>query len=330
MEKGTYDDPKTLNKSKLWATTFGRLVKGLPTEMAPFDADTPVGSTNCFLLDSDYAAILNITATISDDSEDNYLISAAGAAAGATLPTLADNYGRILRFTAVNVTNAITIDGEGAETIGGKTTIPLEYVGQTLVVFGDASNGEWTVIGNGAAMYWHHIEFDSSSLSPGASGATAGTINTSTHCWLLDATNEYMYFGFAMHEDWDAASDIIVECCMALSAAETENDTINGELIVEYFGEHEDAGNPKTQTRTVDHDITDDNAQYKDHTLRFVLDHDLADNVIQRGDKVHCRFRLDAVGGAGEVAGVYYYGGQARYLSNTPAHIYNGTMPTEA
>ena len=62
---------------------------------------------------------------ILDDNLNVYEFSGAGAAGTFTLPTLADNLGRVIELHNADPMHKVTLDGEGAETIDGKLTIVL-------------------------------------------------------------------------------------------------------------------------------------------------------------------------------------------------------------
>jgi hypothetical protein len=118
---------------------------------------------------------------------------------------------------------------------------------------------------SGNALYWCEEHVGAGKATAGGSGATYTVWNTATDGWLLDATTEYLYLDATDIEGfWDSASDIQVNVIVALNAAETANDIINGEVVSEYFSYLDNSDNmdsPKTQTRTINHDIGSDNAQ---------------------------------------------------------------------
>lgn len=69
----------------------------------------------------------------------------ADATAGAVtlaLPAAADADGRVLWVEAVNVTSAITLDPDGAETINGAATKTIGTAGRVAVLFCDGV--DWT------------------------------------------------------------------------------------------------------------------------------------------------------------------------------------------
>ena len=177
--------------------------------------------------------------------------------------------------------------------------------------------------------WWREIHLPASSVSPGASGATLTVLNTSSLVWLLNATDEYLYFDTDIHADWNAVSDVVVVVIVALGGAETSNDTIEAELIAEYFTEHDDMTTGfKTQTRTVNHDIGTDTAAGTLHDLTFVLNYDESSNVIEKEDHIKFRFRLDSVA---SVSAVHFLCAHVQYISRDDwqAEKFIGAFPTE-
>ncbi len=179
--------------------------------------------------------------------------------------------------------------------------------------------------------WWTEVHISANSTSPGASGATLTVVNTAAITWLLNATNEYLYFGADIHDQWDGLSDILVHVEVMLTSAQPANDTIDAELIAEYFGDHEDMDTSiKTQTRTVSHDIVSDNAQGTVHELIFVIDYDLVNHVVNAHDHFKFRFRLSSVSGT-SVSSVNYLCAHMKYQSrfDWPAEKVLGAFPVE-
>lgn len=85
------------------------------------------------------------TLTITDtDGIYEVLVDASSNAITITLPTLADNQEREIWFKFLDITNAVTIDGEGAETIDGNTTVSPSAQYERFGVKGNSS--EWGLI----------------------------------------------------------------------------------------------------------------------------------------------------------------------------------------
>ena len=83
--------------------------------------------------------------TVADADSDVFEVTTAATDRTATLPTLADNTGRIIRIIKVDSgAGKVTIDGEGAETIDGNTT--LDIFGQGSVLTVRAGSSEWDIL----------------------------------------------------------------------------------------------------------------------------------------------------------------------------------------
>jgi len=181
---------------------------------------------------------------------------------------------------------------------------------------------------SGDGRYWRTRTIDPSAISPGGSGATLTVWGDASIGYLLDATTEYLYATTKVCNEWDESSDIVVVVDVALNGDETANDIIQFEVLAEYFGEHDDMDTPKTQTRTVDHDIVSDNLAGEVHTMTFLLDFDLVDNVVEKKDILKLRFRMDAVAGGTDVAAVRFLNAKTKCRTSKPAAEVV-TFPTE-
>lgn len=99
--------------------------------------------------------LTNESYTILDDDGFQWFILSGTLTANrtATLPTLAANLGRVIRFIDISIHGAYRwiIDGEGSETINGFTTIESMYDGEwNYSIYGQAA--EWKKIG-GTSFY---------------------------------------------------------------------------------------------------------------------------------------------------------------------------------
>jgi hypothetical protein len=189
-------------------------------------------------------------------------------------------------------------------------------------------HGEFNVLdSNDDGRYWREFHLNAASVSPGASGATlsVGGPGSASLYYLLNATNEYLYFSSDIHSDWDGASDIIVIINVALDGNEDQDDTIDAELIAEYFADHDDMDVAKTQTRTIGHSIGGNKFAGTVHELIFALNWDETDNVIEVDDILKLRFRLDSVASIGAVR---FLDGNVLYRTSKPAEEI-GTFPSE-
>lgn len=92
----------------------------------------------------------NVTNKISGytitDTDGYDIITFSGASANGTivLPTLADNQSRVIRIVNLDSTYELTVDGEGAETIEGCTTIELPKQYNFIELIGTSST--WLIL----------------------------------------------------------------------------------------------------------------------------------------------------------------------------------------
>ena len=185
---------------------------------------------------------------------------------------------------------------------------------------------------DGNCGLWEIRSTTGAATSPGMSGATLQVLDTTTIGWLLDTTNEYVYHTGCIPYGFDDTVGIVtlaVFVNVSLDGAESVGDTINMEMASSYFEEHGNVLTPKTQTRTVSHNIGSDNEAGDDHTILFVLNHRLADNFIDPGDRITIRYRLYSVAGGTDVAAVNFISSQIYARTCRMAPQTDGAILTE-
>ncbi len=184
---------------------------------------------------------------------------------------------------------------------------------------------------NGDCAYWRLDRTTGASTSPGLSGAVLQVLDTSSIGWKLSTVNDYIYQTARIPTGFDNAADesLVVLVNVSLDGAETANDLIQMEIVVSYFGIHESVLAPKGQTLTRDHDIESANFAGADHGLVFVIDHNLTDNVVDPGDKITIRYRLDSVGGGTDVAAVNFISAEIHMRSCWEARRTNAVSVVE-
>jgi hypothetical protein len=83
---------------------------------------------------------------LDNDTYDYILTTTSTSTITHTLPTLADNQGRVIWFEKTdNATGKLVIDGEGSETIGGLTSIEIAFQGDVVGIV--ATTSEWKFVG---------------------------------------------------------------------------------------------------------------------------------------------------------------------------------------
>lgn len=103
-----------------------------------------------------YSNNLSIKATtaaytiLDDDGFDLVMVDSRAGSLTITLPTLADNQGRVITVMAAYLGGTITVDGEGAETIDGIETAVLQSKDDFVTVVGTAT--EWKILSTRQVM----------------------------------------------------------------------------------------------------------------------------------------------------------------------------------
>lgn len=103
-----------------------------------------------------YSNNLSIKATtaaytiLDGDGFDLVMVDSRAGSLTITLPTLADNQGRVITVMAAYLGGTITVDGEGAETIDGIETAVLQSKDDFVTVVGTAT--EWKILSTRQVM----------------------------------------------------------------------------------------------------------------------------------------------------------------------------------
>jgi hypothetical protein len=122
--------------------------------------------------------------TITDDDANTVFVTTSTSTITITLPTVADNTGRIITIKKVDSgSGKITIDGEGAETIDGSTTLDVEN--QYSLWSGFCDGSEWHTLyreANQSLNTTDDVEFSSITYAsnPVSSVYTGSTYNNAT------------------------------------------------------------------------------------------------------------------------------------------------------
>ena len=177
---------------------------------------------------------------------------------------------------------------------------------------------------------WKEKYVAGSRLGTGATGGTPMLYSTSTVLMgtRLDATTEYLYFALHIDSaDWDSTGNPVFKVNALLENAETAGDDLDSEIVCEYGSTSVDWDAPKTQTRTVAHDMGATVSAGQNVQTIFVFDRTLAGNNIVAGDRMYCGYHLTDVG-AGHVASIIVLEVDLYYRTCYPAEPV-GTFPTE-
>lgn len=134
-----------LNVSQSSKAVIARIIAGTNISISSTGADTGTGDVtinatggsdeNVAVKTSDYTAITTDQTILVDASSNDVTIS---------LYTAVGNTGKKLRIKAKDVTNTITIDPFGTQTINEETTIELPTKGDSITIISDGAN--WQVI----------------------------------------------------------------------------------------------------------------------------------------------------------------------------------------
>lgn len=135
------------------------------------------------------------------------------------------------------------------------------------------------------SLWWEILHFDVAAFNPGGSGATHIDPDSNTlGGFRLDAATETLVFHGHAHESWDGASDLILEVFFEVNIDNTGGnvgDTVD--LRTQFFYKGADETANKTQTVEVS-TVVGQSARYKLFSTEFVIDYDLASNVVNSGD----------------------------------------------
>ena len=145
-----------------------------------------------------------------------------------------------------------------------------------------------------SGIWWNLSCLDAISASPGGSGATLTIPDANTAGgYRLNAANEYVYFLKHVHNDWDAASDVVIRVVFEVNVDNTGgagSDTVDIQLIAYMKGE----GDTATKTQTLEEaTVVGASARYKLFNVDFAIDYDDGSNPIDAGDVVAIRINLE-------------------------------------
>jgi len=164
-------------------------------------------------------------------------------------------------------------------------------------------------------IWWYCKYIDAFSASVGASGATwtAPSVN-SLGGYQLNANTEYLYFNGNVCNNWYGSSDLQLKVRFEINAGSVgANDSVYLDLLCWYKAPSEDT--TKYQVLTSVTDVAND-AIYTMYNATFVIDWDLANNVIEVNDRISFRLNIDT--GNSEIYDLMIKYAKWQYLSDVP------------
>lgn len=134
--------------ARLGVGTNGQVLTAASGETTGMNWQTPSSSTANLVVQSKTTTYTILT------SDDLILGDTSGGAFTLTLPTAVGNTGKQfkIKYTDSGFANALTVDGDGTETIDGSTTTTLNTLGETLVIVSDGSN--WEILDRKIPSVW--------------------------------------------------------------------------------------------------------------------------------------------------------------------------------
>jgi len=158
-------DPKILNSGEQ-ASIWTNLSENLASKTAIITLVTDNGVT--------FTTARNLITTITSDTtltanEETVLVNPSTTAFTLTLPAVSGNAGKHYRFIYTSTTGqAVTIDGDGSDTINGKATVLIEHPYSQWDLWSDGINWFGMYIDNGLPLETSVLLFDEFSSSSGA------------------------------------------------------------------------------------------------------------------------------------------------------------------
>lgn len=191
---GTTDTQTLTNKTLTAPTLTSPVLNGTLSGTAFLDEDTMTSNSATAVasqqsikayVDSSVSATQDIAITSITNADTPYtvlstdyliLANTSGGAITVNLPTAVGITGKqyIIKYTDSGFANALTVDGNGSETIDGSTTTTLNTQGETLKIVSDGSN--WEIVERKIPSNWV-------SYTPNVAGLGSGALNTNSGAW---------------------------------------------------------------------------------------------------------------------------------------------------
>ena len=195
---------------------------------------------------------------------------------------------------------------------------------QFLTVNGDFhANGTayvTTALRGETSLWYHYRQVSALDVSPGVSGATFTPPSANTiGGYQLNASTEYLYLGADVHDDWDAATDVIVEVYFEVNidnGGGGAGDTVDLQLLCYMKGDAETACKLQTLEEAV---VVGQSAQYKQFHAVFAIDYDDVSDPVEIGDIMGMRINLET--DTSEVDDIIVNHFEFKYRSDQPNAI---------
>ena len=200
--------------TRLGVGTNGQVLTAASGQATGMEWATPSASTANLTV---YSETTTYTVLVTDDL---ILCDTSGGAFTITLPTAVGNTGKQfkIKYTDSGFANALTVDGDGTETIDGSTTTTLNTEGETLTIVSDGTN--WEIVDR-------HIPGIITTYTPTFTGfGTAASIQAT---W----TRERAYA--LINGRFTTGTPTAVEARISLPGSKTVDSSLADETIVGQF-----------------------------------------------------------------------------------------------
>ena len=149
---GLFDDgPPGTRVEERWLNSIQEEIayvieqNGLALLSAAADTRTQLYQAIGLMIPNNNSSSVTSNYTITDIDNIRYLfVDPTDGDVTITLPTLADNQDRVIKIIVTDLGGKVTVDGEGAETIGGYASLYLQSKSDYLEVIAEA--GEWQIV----------------------------------------------------------------------------------------------------------------------------------------------------------------------------------------
>ncbi len=174
---------------------------------------------------------------------------------------------------------------------GANNDIPV-YDSSNAKLVGKTPAEILTILSGGGG-WWHEYLIAAVSISPGASGAAfVDPSSVSLGGYNLDGDSEHLDFQAHIEDDWDGASDPIVEIWFEKDiAGGSSGDDAILKLDCYYKGTGEVTNKTQSLTATVE---VDDDARYTLYMATFTINWDLVSHVVEVDDVFGFHLWFDA------------------------------------